>query len=114
MAWRAARAPLVRLQLLSPMALGYDFDSRGAALLAARYAPRGHEVSVDLFTSAEGVSLTGSASLGWDGVHRGPIRVHPSPGDHFSLLTEPSLRALADSLRESVRAELISRDQTLN
>jgi thioesterase domain-containing protein/acyl carrier protein len=111
LAWRLARVPLVRVHLLSPLALGYDFDSRGAALLGSRYAPRGHEVPVDLFTSAETVSLTGSASLGWDSVHRGPLRIHPSAGDHFSLLTEPSLRALAANLRDSMQTDITSPDQ---
>jgi amino acid adenylation domain-containing protein len=105
LAWRLARIPLVRVHLLSPLALGYDFDSRGAALLGSRYAPQGHAVPVDLFTSAETVSLTGSPSLGWDSVHQGLLRIHPSAGDHFSLLTEPSLRALAESLRESMRTD---------
>jgi thioesterase domain-containing protein len=114
LAWRLGRIPLVHVHLLSPLALGYDFDSQGAALLGSRYAPRGHEVPVDLFTSAETVSLTGSASLGWESVHQGLLRIHPSSGDHFSLLTEPSLRALAENLRERMRHGPVSRDHGLS
>jgi amino acid adenylation domain-containing protein len=102
LAWRWARTPLVRLHVLSPLVLGYDFDYRGATKLGANYAPSGHAVRMDLFTSDDSVGETGSPTLGWGDVHRGPIAVHPIPGSHFSLVTESSMRIVAESLSDDL------------
>jgi acetoacetyl-CoA synthetase len=104
LARRWVRAPLVRLHRLSPV--GDDFDYRGAVLLASRYASCGHEVSMDLFTSAEVVDAAGSPTIGWESVHRGPIALHAIPGNHVSILTEPNVRVVAETLSASVRRAL--------
>jgi amino acid adenylation domain-containing protein len=103
MAWRWTRPPLVRLHWVSPLALGYDFDYRGASVLGANYAPTGHAVPMDLFTSADNVEESGSPTLGWENVHRGSIKVHASLGSHFSLVSESSQRVLAESVSASLR-----------
>jgi thioesterase domain-containing protein len=79
--------------------LGYDFDYRGAARLGGNYAPPGHTVAMDLFTSADSVDESGSPALGWESVHQGSIVVHASPGSHFSLVTEAGWRVLAENVR---------------
>ena len=56
-----------------------------------------------VFGTADMVDMTGSPSLGWETVHRGPITVHPIPGDHLSMLTEPHVRLVADILTGSLR-----------
>jgi thioesterase domain-containing protein/acyl carrier protein len=104
LAWRWARTPLVRLHVLSPLVLGYDFDYRGATELGAHYSPAGHAVPMDLFTSDDSVGETGSPTLGWGDVHRGPMAVHPIPGSHFSLVTESSMRIVAESLSDDLAA----------
>jgi amino acid adenylation domain-containing protein len=104
LAWRWMRAPLVRSQRLAPAA--DDFDYRGAVLLGARYACPGHEVPMDLFTSADRVNSTGSSTLGWEKVHLGQIRLHAIPGKHLAMLTEPNVRLAAEILSGGVRGAL--------
>jgi amino acid adenylation domain-containing protein len=104
---RWVRAPLVRLHRLSPV--GYHFDYRGAMLLGSRYASCGHDVSLDLFTSADVVDVTGSPTLGWEKAHRGRITVHAISGKHLSVVTEPNVRVVAEILSASLRRAVAAR-----
>jgi nonribosomal peptide synthetase DhbF len=102
--WRGLRAPLIDRRWVAPER--DDFDYRGAAILAAGYAPRGHEAPMDLFTSADNTQATGDPMLGWETVHGGPITLHAIPGKHLSMLTEPNVRLVAEALSASARRAL--------
>ena len=43
---------------------------------------------MNVFVTTETVMWTGSDSLGWAGVHNGPLVIHTAPGDHLSVLSE--------------------------
>ena len=97
---REFRALLVRLHV-RPMQLR-DWDWRGANKLVQKYSCRPNDAPLDVFATAD----TGSekvSSLGWDTVHRGPLRVHHVPGDHKSMVQEPYVSILADELVRSLR-----------
>jgi amino acid adenylation domain-containing protein len=99
---REITAALVRLHLRRSR-LGDDFDWRGALKLASRYACIGNDVPMDLFVAADGVAESGSRSLGWDAIHRGPLQIHDVPGGHVSMMTEPHVSVVAEMLRLSLR-----------
>jgi thioesterase domain-containing protein len=40
--------------------------------------------------------------LGWEGLAAGGVQVHNIPGDHITLIAEPNVRILAETLRESL------------
>ncbi len=40
--------------------------------------------------------------LGWGGLAEGGVEVDEIPGDHYSILREPNVQALADRLRETL------------
>jgi len=80
-----------------------DFDWRGAMVIASGYASPPHHAPLDLFVTDEMVKRTGSDSLGWADLHRGPVRVHTVPGDHLSMLVAPHVQVLAATLAASVR-----------
>jgi thioesterase domain-containing protein len=103
--WHAIESPFSRLLRRPPPLVDYDFDYRGAARLGASYAPRGHSVSMDLFTSDESIHEAGDETLGWRRIHRGPLVVHPFPGKHFALVNGPSLRAVAANLSTRLGAD---------
>jgi amino acid adenylation domain-containing protein len=102
--WHWLRAPLLLGRWVSTAR--DDFDYRGALVISARYNPAGHEVPMDLFTSADNVDVTGTATLGWDSVHRGPLTLHTIPGKHLAMLTEPNVRVVAEILSASLRRAL--------
>jgi thioesterase domain-containing protein len=62
------------------------------------YTSQGHNIALDLFTSDESVQHFGEGQLGWDEIHRGPLRRHPVTGDHASMWTEPNVGDLATLL----------------
>ncbi len=79
------------------------FDYSGAVAITCAYAQQGHELPVDLFVTADSITDLDSASLGWSQYHRGPLRVHPLPGDHFSLLDQPQIGEVAGLMLASLR-----------
>jgi len=98
--WRWVRATLVRIHWLPVEADAFDYH--GAAVLTARYKPRGHAAPMQLFASADSIRATGSPTLGWEQVHRGPITQHVLAGDHMAMMTEPYVRVAAQLARESL------------
>jgi amino acid adenylation domain-containing protein len=80
-----------------------EFDWRGARALATRYACLGHDAPMDLFVTDEGAADTSDDSIGWGDIHEGALRVHRVHGDHLSIVTEPDVLALANSVTESLR-----------
>jgi amino acid adenylation domain-containing protein len=101
-ALRAVRAPLVALDVV-PAPLTTDFDAAGARAIGVRYEIRGNRVPMELFVSADVVDMSGEPSLGWERVHRGTITVHPIPGTHLSMLTDPHVKMVASIVSESLR-----------
>jgi amino acid adenylation domain-containing protein len=99
---RWAKFAEIALRVLRHGALR-DFDLGGAAELACRYRQPGHAVPLDLFIS-EGFAADMEADLlGWDKTHRGTLRAHRLPGDHFTMLQPPVVEQLAQSMLESLR-----------
>jgi thioesterase domain-containing protein len=88
---------------LHPSRAGHDFDWRGAAKLARKYACRGHEGPLEVFATKDMVLTTQSRSLGWEDVHKGTLEVHEVLGDHFSTVQEPNVTILSEMLASSVR-----------
>ena len=75
----------------------------GAAEIACRYRQPGHAVPMDLFISEGSAADMEADLLGWDEFHRGTLRVHRLPGDHFTMLQPPVVEQLAQSMLESLR-----------
>jgi thioesterase domain-containing protein len=99
---REVTAALVRLHLRRSR-IGDDFDWRGAIRLISRYRCPGNDAPVTLFLTEEGVAHTGSRSLGWEQVHKGPLQVHSVPGEHVSMVIEPHVSVVAEMLTLSLR-----------
>jgi thioesterase domain-containing protein/acyl carrier protein len=99
---REARAALVRLHLRRSR-FADDFDWRGALTLTSRYACPGNDVPMDLFLSAEAVAESGSRSLGWEEIHKGPLHIHGMPGTHVSMVTAPHMSVVAETLTLRLR-----------
>jgi amino acid adenylation domain-containing protein len=98
---REFRALLVRLHV-RPMQM-QDWDWRGASKLAGKYACRPNDAPLNVFATG-GAERAKVSSLGWDTVHRGPLRVHQVLGDHFSMWDEPYISILVGELVSSVRS----------
>ncbi|MEO6859749.1 MAG: amino acid adenylation domain-containing protein [Solirubrobacteraceae bacterium] len=99
---REMTAALVRLHLRRSR-LGDDFDWRGALKLTSRYVCTGNDAPMDLFVTADGVANCQSRSLGWDEIHKGPLRVHDTLGDHLSMVLEPNVTVLSQMLASNLR-----------
>jgi thioesterase domain-containing protein/acyl carrier protein len=67
---------------------GEQFDVRHARQIMRGCIIDGHDLPMNMFVTTEYVKLTDSDSLGWAHVHKGPLEIHTSPGDHVSLLSE--------------------------
>ncbi len=108
--WRSIRLRLRRLRAspLSrwPRALsaqgrrsirGFDggFDIEGAAQLACEYRIRRCSVPLTVFRSQWARRWTRDDSIGWCNVHAGPVQVQALPGDHRTILVQPTVNDLA-------------------
>jgi amino acid adenylation domain-containing protein len=102
------RAALVNLGFLPPQ-LKENFDWRSALELGRRYVCRGNDVPMHLFVSAESARRVSSRSLGWEEVHRGPLMLHPMPGDHLELVMEPHVRLVAEIISSSLGQTVAAR-----
>jgi thioesterase domain-containing protein/acyl carrier protein len=69
-----------------------------------RYVPRPYDGQIILFEASE--RLPGGAQLpyGWDAVATGPLQVYDVPGDHYSMVREPHVEALAALLSACLEA----------
>lgn len=72
-------------------------DTYGKATRA--YAPGPYEGNV-LLLRAQG--SPGPADLGWNALVKGGVAVRTVPGDHYSVIKEPHVRALALALRSAL------------
>lgn len=79
-----------------------DFDWSGAVRLIARYKCRGVEAPLDLFVSSDEAEKAGSLTLGWDIAHPGTLRVHTVPGDHETMMVEPNVSAVVETVCRSI------------
>jgi thioesterase domain-containing protein/acyl carrier protein len=66
---------------------GEQFDVRHARQILRDCSIDGHDLPMNLFVTTDTVTETGSDSLGWAHVHKGPLEIHTAPGDHGSLLS---------------------------
>ena len=93
MARRHSRSALARLGF-EPAEPGW-FDSDGSKALFSRYRARPHDVPLVVFTATESLERFGSAALGWDKVHDGDVETVILSGDHFTIVSGPSVEKLA-------------------
>jgi thioesterase domain-containing protein len=80
-----------------------QFDLIGAAKLAARYACTPHDAPLDLFVSESTAFGAGSYSLGWDQLHRGPLRVHRIGGDHEGMMRAGPVDTVAEIVSTALK-----------
>ena len=79
------------------------FDYRGAQILGSRYAPEGVDARLAVFaTNTMVTDQRFGPSLGWEGVHPGPVEKHAVPGSHESLLQPPNVQVVAELLSASI------------
>lgn len=65
------------------------------------YVPKPYDGRLDLFRAIDQKAIwEPDPLLGWTGFAVGGIRVHDIPGDHISIMMEPNVCVLADSLRQ--------------
>jgi thioesterase domain-containing protein len=67
------------------------------------YVPKSYAGKLDLFRAINQKDIWHhDLFLGWEGLAAGGVQVHNIPGDHITLIAEPNVRILAESLRESL------------
>jgi amino acid adenylation domain-containing protein len=81
-----------------------QYDWEGAMTLVLRYQPAGTDAPVELFTPAEQLMSSNRRYLGWEDVHKGSLAIFEVPGDHLSMLTEPSVDVLAQLLASRLQS----------
>jgi thioesterase domain-containing protein len=65
-----------------------------------RYRPRSYEGRITLFRARRQAPGTGNdPTLGWGAIARGGVEIHPMPGYHAAMISEPRVRALVPELR---------------
>lgn len=67
------------------------------------FRPRRYRGRVAVYTTADGTRFTGSRTLGWQRYVGEPIAVRRVPGDHVSMLLEPHVEVLAETVDADVR-----------
>ena len=87
--------------------------SRSNHRAAARYVPQTYPRRLTLFRSAEILpedvgderfKIYEDPALGWAQLSSEPVDIHVIPGNHFTLLVEPHVRALAARLKTCLEA----------
>ena len=96
MARRHSRSALSRIGF-EPAEPGW-FDSDGSKALFSRYHARPHDVPLVVFTATESLERFGSVALGWEKVHDGDVETVILSGDHFTIVSGPSVEKLARAL----------------
>jgi len=105
----AAETPLVGLRKL------YDTYVDGLVrntLLTSRYRSPTTTRPLTLI-KPEGSLRPASADLGWSALARGELRVHTSPGDHYTMLADPRSVAIIAGLVREQTEELLGRPMAL-
>jgi amino acid adenylation domain-containing protein len=77
-----------------------EYDVEGATMLTTTYRVAAHDAPLDVFSTDRGMAEAGSPALGWQALHRGPVRCHPVPGDHHTHLREPHIDRVLEILGE--------------
>ncbi|ALG10938.1 type I polyketide synthase [Kibdelosporangium phytohabitans] len=95
---RVRRTPDVRRQFVVNM----------DALL--RYRPEPVDCPVVLFKAGADTRALAALRTRLTRIYRDPVRIHPVPGDHWSMLTSPHVHSLATRLRGSLPAPVHSGD----
>jgi thioesterase domain-containing protein len=72
-------------------------------LLGGRYRTEGLDCPLVVFLTDASLAASGSPTLGWESVHRGPIEAVGVPGDHLTLWKEPNVARLAAEVATRVR-----------
>jgi len=68
------------------------------------YLPGIYPGRVTLFRAADATAHHRDPTLGWGEIAAGGVEVHQVPGDHYSMLREPHVHALAGELRARLQA----------
>ncbi|MHC4224605.1 MAG: thioesterase domain-containing protein, partial [Planctomycetota bacterium] len=80
------------------------------------FEPRDASLAVDLFRPAhEGKRLLPRGdprwTLGWEHVTSGPVRIHPLPGNHFTIFDRSHLGALAGAIEDCLSQKTPARPE---
>jgi len=82
----------------------YIIDTYNRAIMNYEVMPYSGRITL-LRTS----DSTGPIDMGWAGLARGGVDVRPVPGNHYSMVKEPHVAALAEELKQTVDAHLRER-----
>jgi len=81
---------------------------RAHSLALQRYSPpRDYSGPIDLFRPEQGLALEANPLGGWDTVTLHPPHLQWIPGDHYTLLTEPQVRVLAEHVHRLLETQRI-------
>jgi amino acid adenylation domain-containing protein len=70
----------------------------------ARYRPHPYAGRITLFRAhRQAPGTRADPTLGWSAIARGGVEIHPMPGYHAAMISEPRVRVLAPVLRECLR-----------
>jgi thioesterase domain-containing protein len=100
--WRLVHYHSLRVNL--PLALTLR-NIKMIYLKALRdYLPEVHPGGAVLFRAQDrSIAFEADSQLGWNGMAAGGLTVHEVPGNHFNLLAEPHVRAVAERLNAYLR-----------
>jgi amino acid adenylation domain-containing protein len=71
------------------------------------YEPRNYPGRINLFRAEERLASTATDPTdGWGALAAGGVELHVMPGDHFTMISLPHARALADRLNACIEAAL--------
>jgi thioesterase domain-containing protein len=93
-------APVPTPERLSRLLLVFESNSRALA----RYRPQPLSAKLTLLSCA-----ASSFEAGWSALSDQPLVVHRVPGDHYTLMAEPQVAALAARLEELAQDALMER-----
>jgi amino acid adenylation domain-containing protein len=101
---RRAHGALARVGLSAPPSPNPNWSAylERARLLGGRYRTDGLDCPLVVFFTEASRARYGTASLGWDKVHPGPIEAVGVSGDHVTLWKEPNVGELAAVLAARV------------
>ena len=101
---RHSRSALSRLGMVPPSTEPGWFDSDGSKALFSKYQARPHDVPLVVFTASESGVRFGSSALGWDNLHGGTVETQSFDGDHFTIMSGPSVEELARAIEAGISA----------
>jgi thioesterase domain-containing protein len=99
--WRRSIAKGVYSALRRPVPPALEEVRNAVNEAVARYRPRPYDGRITLFRARRHAPGTADhPDLGWGAIARGGVEIHPMPGYHGAMISEPRVRFLIPTLRE--------------